>query len=398
MKVTFLHPDFGVGGAERLVLDAAIAFDQNGHQIEIVTNQFSETHCFSDALKFKDSIIVTAQWVPRTLFNKFYALFAYLRLCIAALYVIFDATADVVFIDQISLPLFLFKLAGFFYRPKLVFYCHFPDQKLTKREGSLKKAYRYFIDGLENKTLALADKIYVNSLFTKNVCKETFPSVDPSRFDVLYPSVNTDFLDKSTDGHLDVEDKYEFVFVSLNRFEGKKNHLLALNVFERLKHRIPAEKFDKCLLVFAGGYDPLNGENKVIYNELAEKTDKFGLNDNVKFLKSPSDDVKIELLKRATLLFYTPENEHFGIVPLESMWLETPVLALRSGGPIETVEDTKTGILVDPEADEDSFAHVFVKAVEDSKSFQQMGKAGRTRVQDYFSFDAFTRKLLDTAL
>lgn len=44
-------------------------------------------------------------------------------------------------------------------------------------------------------------------------------------------------------------------------------------------------------------------------------------------------------------LLYTPANEHFGIVPIESMYLECPVIAISSGGPKETVSDGITGYL-----------------------------------------------------
>lgn len=33
----------------------------------------------------------------------------------------------------------------------------------------------------------------------------------------------------------------------------------------------------------------------------------------------------------------TLDNEHFGIVPLESMYVGTPVIAVASGGPLETI-------------------------------------------------------------
>ncbi len=34
-RVVFLHPDLGIGGAERLVLDAALALQAKGHQVKI---------------------------------------------------------------------------------------------------------------------------------------------------------------------------------------------------------------------------------------------------------------------------------------------------------------------------------------------------------------------------
>lgn len=35
MKIAFLHPDLGIGGAERLVVDAAVALQQQGHEVSM---------------------------------------------------------------------------------------------------------------------------------------------------------------------------------------------------------------------------------------------------------------------------------------------------------------------------------------------------------------------------
>ena len=51
-KVVFVHPDLGIGGAERLVVDAALALRSKGHKVRFVTNQFSPKHCFQDVLDF----------------------------------------------------------------------------------------------------------------------------------------------------------------------------------------------------------------------------------------------------------------------------------------------------------------------------------------------------------
>lgn len=55
------------------------------------------------------------------------------------------------------------------------------------------------------------------------------------------------------------------------------------------------------------------------------------------------DQMKVWLYKRSALVVYTPANEHFGIVPLEAMYLQKPVLAANNGGPVETVIDGQTG-------------------------------------------------------
>ena len=115
----------------------------------------------TDALE----VHVIGDWLPRSIFGRCYALCAYFRMIVAALYVVLFSKfkADVIFCDQISACIPIIQL---FSSAKIVFYCHFPDQLLTKRETSLKSLYRAPIDFLEEKTTGMAHKILVNSLFT----------------------------------------------------------------------------------------------------------------------------------------------------------------------------------------------------------------------------------------
>jgi len=63
------------------------------------------------------------------------------------------------------------------------------------------------------------------------------------------------------------------------------------------------------------------------------------------FLKSISNDARLLLLENTNVLLYTPENEHFGIVPVEAMYMGCIVLACNSGGPLESVDSGVTGYL-----------------------------------------------------
>lgn len=141
----------------------------------------------------------------------------------------------------------------------------------------------------------------------------------------------------------------------------------------------------------AGGYDPRNVENLEHYEELTLMAEQMSLNLKITFLKSPSDASKLWLLTRCQVLLYTPENEHFGIVPLEGMYLGKPVVAVNSGGPTETIVNDQTGFLCDP--DEKEFGDAITKLIRDPQLAQRMGSMGRKRVQQRFSFEAFTEKL-----
>jgi glycosyltransferase involved in cell wall biosynthesis len=64
----------------------------------------------------------------------------------------------------------------------------------------------------------------------------------------------------------------------------------------------------------------------------------------VEVLGAVSDDQLVELFAGAKALLYPVENEDFGMIPIEAMSHGVPVIAHRSGGPMETIVEGKTGL------------------------------------------------------
>lgn len=48
-SIVFFHPDLGIGGAERLVIDAAVGLQNLGHKVTIFTSHCDSRHCFDEA-------------------------------------------------------------------------------------------------------------------------------------------------------------------------------------------------------------------------------------------------------------------------------------------------------------------------------------------------------------
>ena len=48
-NIVFFHPDLGIGGAERLVIDAAVGLQNLGHKVTIFTSHCDPSHCFDEA-------------------------------------------------------------------------------------------------------------------------------------------------------------------------------------------------------------------------------------------------------------------------------------------------------------------------------------------------------------
>jgi phosphatidylinositol alpha-1,6-mannosyltransferase len=78
--------------------------------------------------------------------------------------------------------------------------------------------------------------------------------------------------------------------------------------------------------------------------------------------------------------------EGFGIVCLEAAACGIPVVAGRSGGLPDAVEDGVTGILVDPNDLADCAAAI-VALLEDPQRARALGEAGRKRVLERFTWE-----------
>ncbi|KRZ11799.1 Dehydrogenase/reductase SDR family member 1 [Trichinella zimbabwensis] len=298
-RIAFLHPDLGIGGAERLVVDAALSLKRSGYDVCLFTSHHDLQHCFPETANGTLSVVVSGDFIPRSVFGKCKAL-------------------------------------------------------LSERSSLVKSFYRFPIDQLEDYS-------------TNEVCRKTFKSFERhSCVHVLYPSFNTSLLSVEKLAPISetvLPRNRKYYFLSLNRFEPKKNVELAIYAFLNLRETLTEEYKDAVQLLCK----------------------RLNLNNFVSFVESPTEELKISLIVNCTALVYTPSNEHFGIVPLEAMYCQVPVIACNSGGPMETILHERTGYLVpsDPQA----FADVMIKFVEDATLKTKFGQAGREWVLKKFGPD-----------
>lgn len=87
-------------------------------------------------------------------------------------------------------------------------------------------------------------------------------------------------------------------------------------------------------------------------------------------------------------------DEGYGIPPVEAMAAGVAVVATRSGAVVETVQDGKTGFLVNKE-DVQAMADAIVRLLEDDDLLETMGKAGRQRALEFFTWERVAEKMLD---
>jgi alpha-1,3/alpha-1,6-mannosyltransferase len=287
-------------------------------------------------------------------------------------------------------------------RAKILFYGHYPDRLLVKQDQGwikhIKNIYRVPFDTIEEWSTGCADSIVVNSKYTRSVYRSTFPWFRIRSLRVIYPCVDTKVIEQASSPSSLWPDKK--LLLSINRFEGKKDLSLAVEAYAGLSK----QERSKARLVLAGGYDSAIHENVRTHKALQELADSLQLTHatfksqdtaltdmstddvDVLFLLSVPQELKARLLQSASILVYTPTNEHFGIVPLEAMLAGVPVLATNTGGPLETIYDGRTGWLRSPSR-VDQWTDVMRKPLIPSSagSLAKMGQSGKERVLAEFS-------------
>lgn len=411
MHVVIIHPDLGLGGAERLVVDFALALREEGHEVTVLCAHHDPSRCFEDTLEAANKratwVCVRGGWLPRSILGMFHAPCAWLRcahlaLCAGSM----SPRPDVALVDQV--PAALPMLRRLLPECRRVFYCHFPDKLLAPRGGALRRVYRLPLDRLEEESLRSADRVLANSAYTRAIMERSFAQhrIDCARVDVLYPAVRMDpreeLLGAATirprekrrllkqAGVPDVDGLPEdaAIFVSINRYEEKKRLPLAVRALAAaIEGGDGAESGKKPVLIFAGGFDGRLSECHRVLEHVRAAAESLHVWSRIRLLTSVGEWGKKSLLDVSVALVYTPPEEHFGIAPLEAMARARGVIAANSGGPKESVIDGHTGWL--REHDPCAFSGAMTECVARPDECARRGWNGRARAEECFSFSAF---------
>ena len=152
----------------------------------------------------------------------------------------------------------------------------------------------------------------------------------------------------------------EKLLCHVSNFRPVKRVLDVVEIFARVAARLPVR-----LLMIGDGPDRSRAEQFVRNHGLRQRVTFLGNVPNLEELMASSD------------LFLLPsEAESFGMAALEAMASEVPVIATRSGGLPEVVEDGETGYLL-PVGDVAAMAERAIEILSDRELQTRMGRAGR---------------------
>jgi D-inositol-3-phosphate glycosyltransferase len=124
---------------------------------------------------------------------------------------------------------------------------------------------------------------------------------------------------------------------------------------------------------------------------LKELCHKLDIEQYVKYIPFTDD---VPLLMAALDVFVLPSfSETFGLVVVEAMAMERPVIATNAGGPPEIITNGKTGLLVEPR-DVNALAGAIHRILSDSDLCLSLRHSAREEALKRFDFDSCVDSLL----
>jgi glycogen(starch) synthase len=119
---------------------------------------------------------------------------------------------------------------------------------------------------------------------------------------------------------------------------------------------------------------------------LEQLVDKLHLRRSTEFIGKVRLEEVPSIINRATLVVVPSHFEPLGLVALESMQMQRPVIASNCGGLAEVVSDRVTGLLVPPK-DPVALFRAMQDLLDQPKKAIEMGIQGRLRANEKFSLD-----------
>lgn len=363
MRVLHIIPNFGAGGAERLLVDLLEAFDQERFEVAAVSLYPESGTILEEEIKekgLKVYFLNKRRGLDLRMIPQLYRLFRAFR-------------PDVVHTHRYVLRYTLLPML-FCRVPVRVHTVHSVAQKEVDRIGKLVHWIAFRLGGVVPISISREVANTVRAVYGRGI-----------HTPVIYNGIpTTRFVSRA--GRDNAKKEKNVVLLHVGRFAPEKNHLLLIEAFALALKEYPTMQL---WLVGDGALRP------AVERLVKEK----GLDKMVLFIGVIPNVA--DFLADCDLFVLSSDWEGFGIVIAEAMAAGKPVIATAVGGVPELVEDGVTGILV-PSRDPQALAQAILRLVKDPDLRQRMGKAAQERTLERFDiartareYEALYLKLLE---
>lgn len=154
-----------------------------------------------------------------------------------------------------------------------------------------------------------------------------------------------------------------------------------IEAMPRVLEVVPHAKFDMV------GHGPM-------LEECQRRVTSLGVDHAVTWVPHQPHEAVPEMIGSWSLSVMPSVCEAFGVAALECAAMETPVVASRVCGFLETVRDGETGLLVEPNAPQ-ALADAVIRLLQDDDLRGRMGRAGRAMVRECFDWPQCLDQLLE---
>ena len=205
--------------------------------------------------------------------------------------------------------------------------------------------------------------------------------------EVIYNFVNCDKYKPSINHNLKTEfaPHGEKILIHVSNFRPVKRPVDVVKIFSRVQKKVPA-----VLLMIGDGPERGQAEWEARNCKIDHKIHFLGKQNNIE-----------EWIGISDLLLLPSEAESFGLVALEAMACEVPVVASRIGGLPEVITEGREGFLVEP-GNIDKMAERSLAVLMDASHQIDMGKRAREKAHAQFCseriismYEAYYRRILE---
>jgi len=170
----------------------------------------------------------------------------------------------------------------------------------------------------------------------------------------------------------------EILILFVGRLEKAKGLIELIDSFENLN-----KKYKNVKLLIAG-----NGSLK---NFIIKKSNK---SKNIVYFGHLSFEKLKKIYKISDIFVLPTYYESFGLVLIEAMAFRLPIISTLVEGPMNIVENGKSGFLIKPK-DRKELTKKLEILINDEELRKKMGKYGREKVEKEFNWDSLSKKIFN---
>ena len=258
--------------------------------------------------------------------------------------------------------------------------CHGMDILVAQKSPRRKR--------LLNKILEQAQGVIANSQFTKN--ELTKIGVPENKITIIYPCPSSKKQENNKTKKQEIVEKFQLqdkkILLTVGRLVERKGHDKIIEALPKILEHMP-----NAMYVVVG-----DGPEK---EKLQVLGSKLQVQNKVMFVGEVSDEELRAFYELCDVFIMVSRQingdvEGFGTVYLEANQYGKPVVAGRSGGVAEAVEDGVTGLVIDDPTNTSQIAEAAIKLLAEDDLAKKLGAQGRNCVERKFKWEIQVKKLI----